>query len=212
MRQVGLGPGGGGSHAGRNAAGCWGELTGEAAPTLHLHPDVGHFSLSQDPTREGWQGGWGRDGGQAVLEPWVGRQEGGLAQPATEVACPPTADTLQTHSGLFLEELEMLVPSTPTSTSGAFWKGSELGSDLPAQPAAPSTTSEVVKSKSASHPAWAGNTYSTFKAQLKHPCPKRLLWNECALAPNSRLSRVGRKEGGKSIRGQTGGHGVGGHP
>ncbi|XP_029063388.1 membrane-associated phosphatidylinositol transfer protein 1 isoform X3 [Monodon monoceros] len=55
------------------------------------------------------------------------------------------ADTLQTHSGLFLEELEMLVPSTPTSTSGAFWKGSELGSDLPAQPAAPSTTSEVVK-------------------------------------------------------------------
>uniref|UniRef100_A0A8D1SD02 DDHD domain-containing protein n=1 Tax=Sus scrofa TaxID=9823 RepID=A0A8D1SD02_PIG len=55
------------------------------------------------------------------------------------------ADTLQTHSGLFLEELEMLVPSTPTSASGAFWKGSELGSDPPAQPAAPSTTSEVVK-------------------------------------------------------------------
>ncbi|XP_068412085.1 membrane-associated phosphatidylinositol transfer protein 1 [Eschrichtius robustus] len=55
------------------------------------------------------------------------------------------ADTLQTHSGLFLEELEMLVPSTPTSASGAFWKGSELGNDLPAQPAAPSTTSEVVK-------------------------------------------------------------------
>uniref|UniRef100_A0A452UAE8 Phosphatidylinositol transfer protein membrane associated 1 n=1 Tax=Ursus maritimus TaxID=29073 RepID=A0A452UAE8_URSMA len=55
------------------------------------------------------------------------------------------ADTLQTHSGLFLEELEMLVPSTPTSASGAFWKGSELGTDPPAQPAAPSTTSEVVK-------------------------------------------------------------------
>nr|XP_021525364.1 membrane-associated phosphatidylinositol transfer protein 1 isoform X2 [Aotus nancymaae] len=55
------------------------------------------------------------------------------------------ADTLQTHSGLFLEELEMLVPSTPTSTSGAFWKGSELGTEPPAQPAAPSTTSEVVK-------------------------------------------------------------------
>uniref|UniRef100_M3ZAR7 Phosphatidylinositol transfer protein membrane associated 1 n=1 Tax=Nomascus leucogenys TaxID=61853 RepID=M3ZAR7_NOMLE len=57
------------------------------------------------------------------------------------------ADTLQTHSGLFLEELEMLVPSTPTSTSGAFWKGSELATEPPAQPAAPSTTSEVVKSK-----------------------------------------------------------------
>ncbi|XP_066108307.1 membrane-associated phosphatidylinositol transfer protein 1 [Saccopteryx bilineata] len=55
------------------------------------------------------------------------------------------ADTLQTHSGLFLEELEMLVPSTPTSTSGAFWKGSELGTEPQAQPAAPSTTSEVVK-------------------------------------------------------------------
>ncbi|CAH6793473.1 membrane-associated phosphatidylinositol transfer protein 1 isoform X1 [Phodopus roborovskii] len=54
------------------------------------------------------------------------------------------ADTLQTHSGLFLEELEMMVPSTPTSASGAFWKGSELGSE-PTQPAAPSTTSEVVK-------------------------------------------------------------------
>uniref|UniRef100_H0XLW6 Phosphatidylinositol transfer protein membrane associated 1 n=1 Tax=Otolemur garnettii TaxID=30611 RepID=H0XLW6_OTOGA len=60
------------------------------------------------------------------------------------------ADTLQTHSGLFLEELEM-VPSTPTSASGAFWKGSELGTEPPAQPAAPSSTSEVVKSKSAGH-------------------------------------------------------------
>lgn len=60
------------------------------------------------------------------------------------------ADTLQTHSGLFLEELEMMVPSTPTSASGTFWKGSELGNEPAAQPAAPSTTSEVVKSKSAS--------------------------------------------------------------
>ncbi|XP_048663697.1 membrane-associated phosphatidylinositol transfer protein 1 isoform X1 [Marmota marmota marmota] len=55
------------------------------------------------------------------------------------------ADTLQTHSGLFLEELEMMVPSTPTSASGAFWKGSELGTEPAAQPAAPSTTSEVVR-------------------------------------------------------------------
>lgn len=59
---------------------------------------------------------------------------------------------MQTHSGLFLEELEMMVPSTPTSASGAFWKGNELGSEQTAQPAAaPSTTSEVVKSKSASY-------------------------------------------------------------
>ncbi|XP_036272548.1 membrane-associated phosphatidylinositol transfer protein 1 isoform X3 [Pipistrellus kuhlii] len=55
------------------------------------------------------------------------------------------ADTLQTHSGLFLEELDLLVPSTPTSTSGAFWKGSEPGPEPPAPPAAPSTTSEVVR-------------------------------------------------------------------
>ncbi|KAG8522683.1 Membrane-associated phosphatidylinositol transfer protein 1, partial [Galemys pyrenaicus] len=55
------------------------------------------------------------------------------------------ADTLQTHSGLFLEELEMLVPSTPTSASGAFWKGGESGTEPTAQPAAPSTTGEVVR-------------------------------------------------------------------
>lgn len=79
--------------------------------------------------------------------PWERSQEGGLAQP--EVGPPPPADTLQTHSSLFLEELEMMVPSTPTSASGAFWKGSELGSEPAAQPAAPSTTSEVVRSKSA---------------------------------------------------------------
>lgn len=39
----------------------------------------------------------------------------------------------------------MLVPSTPTSASGAFWKGSELATEPQTQPAAPSTTSEVVK-------------------------------------------------------------------
>ncbi|XP_062051711.1 membrane-associated phosphatidylinositol transfer protein 1 isoform X3 [Lepus europaeus] len=55
------------------------------------------------------------------------------------------ADTLQAHSGLFLEELDALVPSTPTSAGGGFWKGSELGTEPPAQPAAPSTTTEVVK-------------------------------------------------------------------
>lgn len=101
----------------------------------------------------------------------MGRQEGSLAQPAAEVAPPPPADTLQTHSGLFLEELEMLVPSTPTSASGAFWKGSELGTEPQVQPAAPSTASEVVKSKSARHPAWGGGCNSTSNAQLKHPCP-----------------------------------------
>lgn len=54
------------------------------------------------------------------------------------------ADTLQTHSVLFLEEME-LVPSTPTSASGAFWKGTELGTEAAVPPAAQSTTSEVVK-------------------------------------------------------------------
>ncbi|XP_049748622.1 membrane-associated phosphatidylinositol transfer protein 1 isoform X2 [Elephas maximus indicus] len=57
----------------------------------------------------------------------------------------PLGDGSSLLLGLFLEELEMTVPSTPTSASGAFWKGSELGTEPPAQPAAPSTTSEVVK-------------------------------------------------------------------
>lgn len=73
----------------------------------------------------------------------------------------------------------MLVPSTPTSASGAFWKGSELGGDPPAQPTAPSTTSEVVKSKS-SQPSRLGvggsgggaDTCSTVEAQQRHPCPR----------------------------------------
>lgn len=45
-----------------------------------------------------------------------------------------------------------MVPSTPTSASGAFWKGSDLGND----PAAPSTAGDVVKSefsRSTQHPA-----------------------------------------------------------
>lgn len=89
----------------------------------------------------------------------------------------------------------MLVPSTPTSASGAFWKGSELGSDPPAQPAAPSTTSEVVKSKLTSHPA-AGVALLPPDAQLKTPLP----WDERALAPNLGLGKEqawqegGRKE------------------
>lgn len=78
----------------------------------------------------------------------------------------------------------MLVPSTPTSASGAFWKGSELGTDPPAQPAAPSTTSEVVKSKSTSHPAGEGTLILPPKAHLKHPCPQHWLWDERAPAPN----------------------------
>uniref|UniRef100_A0A452QMQ7 Phosphatidylinositol transfer protein membrane associated 1 n=1 Tax=Ursus americanus TaxID=9643 RepID=A0A452QMQ7_URSAM len=97
------------------------------------------------PDQGGLAGEMGGAGAKLSRRPQVRRQEGSLAQTAAQVAPPPPADTLQTHSGLFLEELEMLVPSTPTSASGAFWKGSELGTDPPAQPAAPSTTSEVVK-------------------------------------------------------------------
>ncbi|XP_020823907.1 membrane-associated phosphatidylinositol transfer protein 1 [Phascolarctos cinereus] len=55
------------------------------------------------------------------------------------------ADTLQIHSGLFLEELETMVPSTPTSAGGGFWRGTELGSEPPPPAGAPSTASEVVK-------------------------------------------------------------------
>ena len=75
----------------------------------------------------------------------------------------------------------MLVPSTPTSASGAFWKGNELGGDPPAQPTAPSTTSEVVKSKSGQPPhlgvggsGGGADTCSTAEAQQKHPCPRAL--------------------------------------
>lgn len=100
----------------------------------------------------------------------------------------------------------MLVPSTPTSASGAFWKGSELATEPQTQPAAPSTTSEVVKSKSASHPAWGGDLYSTSKAQLKHPCTQHLLCNPRTPTP----SKAGLE--GRAPRGQAGRHGVGGRP
>lgn len=124
-------------------------------------------------------------GPELSWNPYVGRPESSLAQPAAEVARPPPADTLQTHSGLFLEELEMLVPSTPTSASGAFWKGSELGTEPQAQPAAPSTTSEVVKSKSASHAAWKGDPI---------PPPKP---NATPLPPASALAKQAWGKGGR---------------
>lgn len=97
----------------------------------------------------------------------------------------------------------MLVPSTPTSTSGAFWKGSELGTEPQAQPAAPSTTSEVVKSKSASQPPSVG------RAPLPLPGPS---WITPApsgysgprlgqLPAQTQPSRLGGKRGGKSTQG-----------
>ncbi|XP_038620968.1 membrane-associated phosphatidylinositol transfer protein 1 [Tachyglossus aculeatus] len=55
------------------------------------------------------------------------------------------ADALQAHSGLFLEEMDLLVPSTPTSAGGGFWRGGDLGPDPPASTGNPSTTGEVVK-------------------------------------------------------------------
>ena len=85
----------------------------------------------------------------------------------------------------------MLVPSTPTSASGAFWKGSELGGDPPAQPTAPSTTSEVVKSKSSqpSRLGVGGSGGVRILVPLRKPsrdtlAPEHLLWNEGAPAPN----------------------------
>ncbi|XP_077675926.1 membrane-associated phosphatidylinositol transfer protein 1 [Eretmochelys imbricata] len=50
------------------------------------------------------------------------------------------AEALQTHSTLFLGDLELTAPTTPTSCFGGFWRGSETG-----EPPAPSSTSEVVK-------------------------------------------------------------------
>uniref|UniRef100_A0A452HWL0 DDHD domain-containing protein n=1 Tax=Gopherus agassizii TaxID=38772 RepID=A0A452HWL0_9SAUR len=50
------------------------------------------------------------------------------------------AEALQTHSTLFLGDLELTAPTTPTSCFGGFWRGNETG-----EPPAPSSTSEVVK-------------------------------------------------------------------
>uniref|UniRef100_A0A8C3HRH3 Phosphatidylinositol transfer protein membrane associated 1 n=1 Tax=Chrysemys picta bellii TaxID=8478 RepID=A0A8C3HRH3_CHRPI len=47
---------------------------------------------------------------------------------------------LQIHSTLFLGDLELTAPTTPTSCFGGFWRGSETG-----EPPAPSSTNEVVK-------------------------------------------------------------------
>ncbi|NXT83430.1 PITM1 protein, partial [Zapornia atra] len=50
------------------------------------------------------------------------------------------AEALQMHSALFLPEVDMAAPPTPTSSFGGFWRGSELG-----EPPTPASTSEVVK-------------------------------------------------------------------
>ncbi|KGL83896.1 Membrane-associated phosphatidylinositol transfer protein 1, partial [Tinamus guttatus] len=50
------------------------------------------------------------------------------------------AEALQTHSTLFLAEVDVAVPSTPTSSFGGFWRGNETG-----EPPTPASTSEVVK-------------------------------------------------------------------
>lgn len=116
----------------------------------------------------------------------------------------------------------MLVPSTPTSASGAFWKGSsELGGDPPAQPTAPNTTSEVVKSEvwPAAPPGGGGgspgaDTCSTAEAQQKHPCPRAFALE--GEAPSTQLwtrqeQGCGR-EGGRALEARQLGLGVRGHP
>ncbi|NXH73396.1 PITM1 protein, partial [Hydrobates tethys] len=50
------------------------------------------------------------------------------------------AEALQMHSALFLPEVDMAAPPTPTGSFGGFWRGSELG-----EPPTPASTSEVVK-------------------------------------------------------------------
>ena len=46
------------------------------------------------------------------------------------------------HSALFLPEVDVAAPPTPTGSFGGFWRGSE-----PGDPPTPASTSEVVKSK-----------------------------------------------------------------
>lgn len=81
------------------------------------------------------------------------------------------------------------MPSTPTSASGAFWKGTELGTEAAAvPPAAQSTTSEVVKSKSGASPmaCGVGGPGSTPEVQQFPPTP-----------PTQHPARaLGGKEGG----------------
>ncbi|NWX49973.1 PITM1 protein, partial [Steatornis caripensis] len=50
------------------------------------------------------------------------------------------AEALQMHSALFLPEVDVAAPPTPTGSFGGFWRGSELG-----EPPTPASTSEVVK-------------------------------------------------------------------
>ncbi|XP_064019372.1 membrane-associated phosphatidylinositol transfer protein 1 isoform X1 [Pogoniulus pusillus] len=50
------------------------------------------------------------------------------------------AEALQMHSALFLPEVDIAAPPTPTSSFGGFWRGNE-----PGDPPTPASTSEVVK-------------------------------------------------------------------
>lgn len=52
------------------------------------------------------------------------------------------------HSALFLPEVDVAAPPTPTGSFGGFWRGSE-----PGDPPTPASTSEVVKSKCRPCPA-----------------------------------------------------------
>lgn len=115
--------------------------------TLH----VGAVQPQPRPTtREGWrQGGevWGR----AVLEPqWEDRR---MAWPSPPLGTLTTADTLQTHSGLFLEELEMLVPSTPTSQ---WCSGRAVSWAVTPRCVPPAPLVRVVKSRIVAATTWGG--------------------------------------------------------
>ncbi|NXS52003.1 PITM1 protein, partial [Brachypteracias leptosomus] len=50
------------------------------------------------------------------------------------------AEALQMHSALFLPDVDVAAPPTPTSSFGGFWRGNE-----PGEPPTPASTSEVVK-------------------------------------------------------------------
>uniref|UniRef100_A0A8B9CCY9 Phosphatidylinositol transfer protein membrane associated 1 n=1 Tax=Anser brachyrhynchus TaxID=132585 RepID=A0A8B9CCY9_9AVES len=69
------------------------------------------------------------------------------------------AEALQMHSALFLPEVDLAAPPTPTGSFGGFWRGSE-----PGEPPTPASTSEVVKSECrplptpSQHLGWARGT------------------------------------------------------
>lgn len=112
---------------------CWVSTPRVCLGAPALHPE--HPQLQEPSWVWGGQRAlWGCAGGGSR----GGRCPRGLGWPHWVLSA---ADTLQTHSALFLPEVDVAAPPTPTSSFGGFWRGSEP------EPPTPASTSEVVKSK-----------------------------------------------------------------